>query len=48
MRSERDLATVERRPKRPLKMRSRSCAVSISGEFDHAGKVSSGSRPPFI
>jgi hypothetical protein len=48
MQCERDLAMVERRPKRSLKMRSRSCAVSISGGFDHAGKVSSGSRPPFI
>ena len=46
MRCERDLAMVERRPKRLLKMRSRICAVSISGGFYHAGKRVFGKPAP--
>jgi DNA invertase Pin-like site-specific DNA recombinase len=46
MRCRKDIATVVPRPRRLLKTRSRICSVSISKDFVHAGRVSSGDRPP--
>ena len=48
MRCRRKVVTVVPRPERPLKMRSRICAVSISGDYAHDGRVSFRGRPLLI
>jgi len=48
MRCRRNVAVVVPRPKRLLRTRSRICAVSISGDYVHAGKAYFNDRRPLI
>ena len=48
MRCRTNVAVVVPRPKRLLRTRSRICAVSISGDYVHAGKAYFNDRRPLI